>query len=806
MVTKTQDRDRPYVLVGRRPLLDAVTRDLQADPTGGPVLVTGQRGSGRRAFTVAVARRCRRAGWTVHQLAPERSTATSSSSDERTRPGPKTASAAEADMADIGPWPLWLDHAADQLAAAAERSPVLVVLRDLDHTEVSALERCWLLDRRLVGRQVRLLISVRVPEPTMPAGPALTRLAAVAARYRLEPLGDDDVRLLAHQLLDTPVSAAFVTMLNERLGAARGRPEGLSCLLRVVRDEDLAVTIDGELQPTAALQRAGFPPGHPWVAAHGLDHPAVRDLVHAVHRHGPLPARVLGRVGALRSTPLSKVHAIIDMLCSGSVLSQDPQAQVGSAMPALTAAVRPMSAPGRIGQVVADALAEDLQAGRRCDLTVLAGALLASQEYSDGDARQRLTKCLTDPEVAKAPEAAAVARRLLGDPSGAEGIDAELDLLARAAVRAVHTGRLDAVGLLQEDYVRLARTAPRQLHRDLDVQRAGLAARRGAGEPDEATARVPMTPMARRFLGATMAWQEGRWDDALQIAVEGLVRTAWEDDPLHTCGLRAVAVEILAQRGEHARAQALTGGWDVAASTERWTDGPVQCVIACTALGIAVRGGHGPIALASLMNGLARREPARLPEGADRLLVLMVEAALAAGDANTAGAVRAILAQLAVARGGRVSAAERYATAAVDRDLASAREAVGLAAQDGALYPHALTLLLAARLDESAVDLLGQAHELFGRLRAVGPRAQAARLMRERSIPVPRVRRGPADGDQARDQLVQLVTAGLTNRQVAARLCVSEKTVERRLSVVLAEEGCRSRVELAARYSRTANA
>ena len=54
----------------------------------------------------------------------------------------------------------------------------------------------------------------------------------------------------------------------------------------------------------------------------------------------------------------------------------------------------------------------------------------------------------------------------------------------------------------------------------------------------------------------------------------------------------------------------------------------------------------------------------------------------------------------------------------------------------------------------------------------------------------------------AEAQLVRLVRDGLTNKQIAAALHYSPKTVEVYLSRVYAKLGIRSRVELAARLSQ----
>ncbi len=71
-----------------------------------------------------------------------------------------------------------------------------------------------------------------------------------------------------------------------------------------------------------------------------------------------------------------------------------------------------------------------------------------------------------------------------------------------------------------------------------------------------------------------------------------------------------------------------------------------------------------------------------------------------------------------------------------------------------------------------------------------------------------RPRRGPRDGDQLTSQetrVALLVARGLSNRDVAAALFVSPRTVEHHVSSVLRKRGLRSRTELAAAFGERAD-
>ena len=68
---------------------------------------------------------------------------------------------------------------------------------------------------------------------------------------------------------------------------------------------------------------------------------------------------------------------------------------------------------------------------------------------------------------------------------------------------------------------------------------------------------------------------------------------------------------------------------------------------------------------------------------------------------------------------------------------------------------------------------------------------------RRRNVSIPRRRAARAGLSDREVRLIGMVSDGSTNRQIAARLACSEKTVEQRLSRLFQRTGCRSRVELA---------
>ncbi|MFJ7242172.1 AAA family ATPase [Streptomyces olivaceus] len=125
-------------------------------------------------------------------------------------------------------------------------------------------------------------------------------------------------------------------------------------------------------------------------------------------------------------------------------------------------------------------------------------------------------------------------------------------------------------------------------------------------------------------------------------------------------------------------------------------------------------------------------------------------------------------------------------------------EAVGLARHLGQPYELAVTLLLAATAAPGTGagrrQLLWEAYEHFGRLDALLWRHRARLAMKDAGVPVP----GPRDAAREMELLVaRMVAEGLSNRQLATSLDVSETSVSSRLNRMFRRTEIRSRVELA---------
>ncbi|MDN5859363.1 MAG: AAA family ATPase, partial [Pseudonocardia sp.] len=161
-----------------------------------------------------------------------------------------------------------------------------------------------------------------------------------------------------------------------------------------------------------------------------------------------------------------------------------------------------------------------------------------------------------------------------------------------------------------------------------------------------------------------------------------------------------------------------------------------------------------------------------------------------------------------LARGAAAAAADTAMTAA---DVADAEGAIVLAARARVLAGRAFA---EAGADRDAVAVLQVAESALAGAGARRHRDEAARELRMLGRPVARGgrRRAPDPGTDPLDQLsgrerqvAELVAEGRTNRQIAAALYLSEKTVESHLARVFGKLGVRSRASVAARVTRASD-
>ncbi|MEU9433063.1 AAA family ATPase [Streptomyces sp. NPDC048252] len=137
----------------------------------------------------------------------------------------------------------------------------------------------------------------------------------------------------------------------------------------------------------------------------------------------------------------------------------------------------------------------------------------------------------------------------------------------------------------------------------------------------------------------------------------------------------------------------------------------------------------------------------------------------------------------------------------VRRDVDSALAALQAVRRRGDAYLELLCHLGLAEIGDDSERWLAKATrgaQALGIGRAT--RTSLGHMTRRRTLVLPRVRPARDELSEKDIELTTMVSRGATNRQIAARLVWSEKTVERRLTRLFQRTGCRSRVELAAAW------
>ena len=173
-----------------------------------------------------------------------------------------------------------------------------------------------------------------------------------------------------------------------------------------------------------------------------------------------------------------------------------------------------------------------------------------------------------------------------------------------------------------------------------------------------------------------------------------------------------------------------------------------------------------------------------------------VDAAIDAGDPTGVSEARSRLDAVPVV-GTTVSLTmSRLLAAAADGDTDAAEAAIGHATVNG-LQVEAALARAALGVGRGDAKLVTDAYDALDRLGAVSRRRAVATELRRRGQRVPSRRNATSRFSQVEHDVAALVAQGLTNREVAAQMSLSPKTVEAHLSRLYRRTGCRTRVELA---------
>ncbi|MFF5306562.1 AAA family ATPase [Streptomyces sp. NPDC013161] len=287
---------------------------------------------------------------------------------------------------------------------------------------------------------------------------------------------------------------------------------------------------------------------------------------------------------------------------------------------------------------------------------------------------------------------------------------------------------------------------------------------------------------------------DGDWDQALvsarRIEARGRTRdtTAGAAQPA-----RALAAEIHCTRGE----LDLAKFW-----IELIPEAVSHPLVAWARLGVRYWSGQREEALATALRDVRRAREQGLHAGTEKVLLRYISFALVAGLPQAMPqALDQLEALHAVVGSPTTREAVLIGRGLVHGDADSALAALRSVRERGDAYLGLLCCLCLMEIGDESGPWLAEASRIAQSL-GIGraTRTTLGHMTRRRTFGLPRTR--PArDGFGEEDvRLATMVSDGATNRQIAARLAWSEKTVERRLSGLFRRTGCRSRVELAAAW------
>jgi DNA-binding NarL/FixJ family response regulator len=288
-------------------------------------------------------------------------------------------------------------------------------------------------------------------------------------------------------------------------------------------------------------------------------------------------------------------------------------------------------------------------------------------------------------------------------------------------------------------------------------------------------------------------WLGGRWDAALEalprVAAE---LTARQQTPL-VAALTAVQLEIRTWRGELVLAARLV---------ERPAVAPVPLMANMANLHALAQAGYHMVtgdldAARKVLVAAIGAEPAS-PYNC-LLLARLAELELTVPDPEAAERAAARLVEVSASRYSPWSKTTRHRiTGLVHGDPAALRQAVTEAEAGGLVFERARAQLVLGELVPDAVDGLVDAHRTFARVGAHGLRRQAARRLQELGAKVPRARsRSGGLLTESEERVARLVQQGMRNREIAAALHYSPRSIEVYLSRVYAKLRVSSRLELA---------
>ncbi|ONI89138.1 hypothetical protein ALI22I_16630 [Saccharothrix sp. ALI-22-I] len=284
-------------------------------------------------------------------------------------------------------------------------------------------------------------------------------------------------------------------------------------------------------------------------------------------------------------------------------------------------------------------------------------------------------------------------------------------------------------------------------------------------------------------------WFGGAWDVCLERVGRAAAELETRQELMMLDGLRAIELEVRTWRGELDVAARL-------AALDPPTSPNMSRLHALAMAGYLAARGDAEGARTTLVEAV---DDDGMTAYSCVLLGRLVELDLSHGRVEEA---RQTVKRLHVVSANRVAPWTRTTvqrvTGLTERDAVVLREAVREAEAGGLVFEKARAQLALGLVDRAAVPDLLDAYAVFHRLGAHGLRRQTGGRLRELGAKVPRARaKAPGVLTEAEENVARLVQQGMRNRDIAAALHYSPRTIEVYLSRIYAKLHVSSRLELA---------
>lgn len=284
----------------------------------------------------------------------------------------------------------------------------------------------------------------------------------------------------------------------------------------------------------------------------------------------------------------------------------------------------------------------------------------------------------------------------------------------------------------------------------------------------------------------------GAWAEVVTDA-RRLELTGGSHTTLHQVS-RLLAAEVMSSFGDFKRAEQW---WGLAGE-----DGPFPAMRSWVAIGITYRGGDWETAIGQ--GWAAYEQICRAADEGDNvgLRWYLVRLAFLEERSEHAKPLARLCAETrrwhSRFGGSGLYAAELILRGLAEHDYAAATKAVELLRGQGNQAELMRACMTVAFFCDDPEPWYREALEISGRIGEGWMNSHIKESMRKIGVAPPRARTVRTDFTQTDLQIIALVGHGMTNRQIASSVRISEKTVENYLTRLFARTGCRSRLDLAA--------